>query len=90
MQSALSAPHFHNEEAAFEYVEARLWPKGPTCPHCGETVRIGVLKGKTTRPGLRKCYFLPQAIHRPRGHRVRVQPRPAADLASGNLPHVLV
>ncbi|MBI3516722.1 MAG: transposase, partial [Proteobacteria bacterium] len=31
----LSEPHFHDEEAAFAYVEARLWPKGPTCPHCG-------------------------------------------------------
>ena len=56
MASVLSAPHFHNEEAAFEYVEARLWPKGPVCPRCGETERIGRLQGKTTRPGLRKCY----------------------------------
>ena len=23
----LSAPHFHNEEAAFGYVEAHLWPE---------------------------------------------------------------
>ncbi len=56
MQSALSAPHFHNEEAAFAYVEAKLWPSGPVCRHCGETGRIGRLKGKTTRPGLHKCY----------------------------------
>jgi transposase-like protein len=56
MQSALSAPHFHNEEAAFAYVEARLWPTGPICPHCGGAERIGALKGKTTRPGLYKCY----------------------------------
>ena len=57
MASALSAPHFHNEEAAFEYVEARLWPNGPVCPHCGATSeRIGRLNGKSTRPGLRKCY----------------------------------
>ncbi len=54
--SLLSAPHFHDETAAFEYVEARLWPSGPTCPFCGECERIGRLKGKTTRPGLRKCY----------------------------------
>jgi transposase-like protein len=52
----LSAPHFHNEEAAFAYVEAHLWPNGPVCPHCGETARIGRLTGKTSRPGLRKCY----------------------------------
>lgn len=58
MTSALDALHFHNEEAAFEYVEARLWPNGPTCPHCGnaDAARIGRLQGKTTRPGLRKCY----------------------------------
>jgi len=56
MKSALSEPHFHNEEAAFAYVEARLWPNGPVCKHCGGTARIGKLKGKTTRPGLYKCY----------------------------------
>jgi transposase-like protein len=54
----LSAPHFHNEEAAFAYVEAHLWPEGPVCPHCGncDDKRIGRLTGKTSRPGLRKCY----------------------------------
>ena len=55
-KSVLSAPHFQNEEAAFAYVEAKLWPTGPVCPFCGERERIGVLNGKTTRPGLRKCY----------------------------------
>jgi transposase-like protein len=57
-KSVLSAPHFHNEEAAFAYVEALLWPNGPTCPHCGnvEADRIGRLQGKTSRIGLRKCY----------------------------------
>src|SRR5438552_18226841 len=52
----LSQPHFQNEAAAFAYVEARLWPTGPVCHHCGETARIGRLQGKTTRPGLYKCY----------------------------------
>lgn len=58
MTSVLSAPHFHNEEAAYAYVEAALWPTGPVCPHCGnvDAAKIGALKGKTTRPGLRKCY----------------------------------
>jgi transposase-like protein len=56
--SVLSADRFHNEEAAFEYVEAHLWPNGPTCPHCGnaDAAKIGRLQGKTTRAGLRKCY----------------------------------
>jgi transposase-like protein len=52
----LTASQFLNEPAAFAYVEARLWPNGPVCPHCGETARIGRLNGKTTRPGLHKCY----------------------------------
>lgn len=54
--NVLSAPQFQNEDAAFDYVESHLWPRGPVCPHCGERERIGRLQGKTTRPGLRKCY----------------------------------
>ena len=54
--AVLTAPQFLTEEAAFTYVEARLWPDGPVCPHCGETERIGRLNGKTTRLGLHKCY----------------------------------
>ena len=30
--SVLSRPEFHDEEAAYAYVEARLWPHGATCP----------------------------------------------------------
>ena len=56
MKSELSAEHFHNEAAAFAYVEAKLWPTGPVCSHCGEINRIGKLNGKATRPGLYKCY----------------------------------
>lgn len=55
--SVLSAAHFQDEDAAFEYVEAHLWPNGPVCPHCQATGdKIGKLNGKTTRAGLRKCY----------------------------------
>ena len=56
MSSILSDFHFHNEAAAYKFVEARVWPDGPTCPHCGEAERIGKLKGKSTRIGVRKCY----------------------------------
>jgi len=52
----LTAPQFLTEAGAFAYVETRLWPNGPVCPHCGETGRTGRLNGKTTRPGLHKCY----------------------------------
>jgi len=55
--SVLNAPHFRNEQAAFDYVESRLWPNGPTCPHCGnaDAKRIHKMTGETTRTGLRKC-----------------------------------
>jgi transposase-like protein len=52
----LTDPIFHNEEAAYNLVEKRLWPNGPICPHCGNKERIGKLKGKSYRPGLYKCY----------------------------------
>ncbi len=55
--SILNAPHFQNEEAAFAYIEAALWPEGPVCPHCGASGdRVGRMAGKTTRLGLCKCY----------------------------------
>ena len=54
--SHLSAPHFHNEETAYAYVEARVWPTGPVYPHCGGYDRISKMQGKSTRVGLYKCY----------------------------------
>jgi transposase-like protein len=54
--STLEAAHFHNERAAYAYVEARVWPEGPVCPHCGGVERIGKLEGESTRPGVYKCY----------------------------------
>jgi transposase-like protein len=56
--SVLSAPHFHDEEAAFAWVEAIIWPNGPVCFHCGCTGRIGAIKAnpeKRVRYGLKKC-----------------------------------
>jgi transposase-like protein len=54
--SVLDAKHFHDEEAAYAYLEARVWPKGAVCPHCGGVDRVGKLKGKSTRIGVWKCY----------------------------------
>lgn len=55
-KSIFSAAHFNDEAAAYAYVEARLWPSGPVCPHCGTVDRAGRLKGASNRPGLWKCY----------------------------------
>jgi transposase-like protein len=52
----LAAPHFHNEEAAYRFVEQRVWPRGPICPHCGSVERISSMNGKSTRIGAYKCY----------------------------------
>ena len=63
----LSDARFFSEEAAFEYVEAQLWPEGPTCPHCGALAdKIGRLNARSkpskknpegvVQVGLRKCY----------------------------------
>jgi transposase-like protein len=51
--SILSEPHFHNEAAAIERLEAIVWPNGPVCPHCGGVDRITPVKGG--RVGLRRC-----------------------------------
>jgi transposase-like protein len=54
--SVLSDRHFHDEAAAYRFVEARIWPEGPVCPHCGGVDRISKMKGKSTRIGTYKCY----------------------------------
>jgi transposase-like protein len=56
MPSALSAKHLHDEAAAYRWVEARVWPTGRVCPHCGTVGDSGALKGKSTRIGVYKCY----------------------------------
>ena len=56
VKPVLSAPHFHDEEAAYAYVEARVWPQGPVCPRCKGGDRVGKLQGSSTRIGVHKCY----------------------------------
>jgi transposase-like protein len=56
--SVLSQPQFHDEAAAFAYVEAALWPNGPICHHCGGFDRIKEIKPnpeKRIRIGLKFC-----------------------------------
>lgn len=55
-ESILSAPYFHNEEAAYAFVEARIWAHGPVCPHCGGVERNRPMGGESTRIGTYKCY----------------------------------
>lgn len=54
--SLLSQKHLQNEEDAYKWVEARIWPNGAQCPHCFEQKRVSKMEGKATRFGLYKCY----------------------------------
>ena len=38
--SLLSLKHLQDEQAAYDWVEAQLWPNGPVCPDCEGTERI--------------------------------------------------
>jgi transposase-like protein len=53
--SILSSKFFHDEEAAYAFIEARLWPQGPICPKCGVIGNSVKLAGKSTRIGVHKC-----------------------------------
>jgi transposase-like protein len=65
--SVLSQPHFHDENAAFAYLESIVWADGVSCPHCGVTSgRVYDLSGVRGKPseknpkgairyGLKKC-----------------------------------
>lgn len=56
--SVLSKPYFHNEEAAFAYLESVIWADGAVCPHCGGLDRITKVKAnaeKRIRMGLWRC-----------------------------------
>lgn len=64
--SVLSKPYFHDEAAAFAFVEGIIWGGEAVCPHCGCTGRTYDLKGVRTkasrknpegveRHGLKKC-----------------------------------
>lgn len=48
--SALTAPHFQNEDAARAMIEGIRWPNGPACPHCGAEKHYA-----TKRPGRYRC-----------------------------------
>jgi transposase-like protein len=64
-KSVLAAAHFHDEAAAFAYLEKKLWPNGPVCPRVdadgvvceGEGYALNGVKDKKGRErlGLKKC-----------------------------------
>src|ERR1700692_3333901 len=57
MTANLQNPIFTDDAKAREWLEARVWPNGPVCPHCGNTDqdKITGLKGNAHRPGVYQC-----------------------------------
>jgi transposase-like protein len=65
--SVLSQPRFHDEAAAFAYLESIVWADGTVCPHCGvvkgRVYDLAGVRGKPSkkspdgalRHGLKKC-----------------------------------
>lgn len=51
--SVLSAPYFHNADAARVKLERALWPAGTVCPRCAGKERITAVKVGST--GLYRC-----------------------------------
>jgi transposase-like protein len=54
------AQNFSTEEAAIKFLEAKLWPDGPVCPHCGIMGEAFEMHSKEDsknkmRPGMWKC-----------------------------------
>jgi transposase-like protein len=56
MTANLQNPIFTDNTLAREWLEARVWPNGPVCPHCGVTSEhVTALHGKAHRPGVYQC-----------------------------------
>jgi transposase-like protein len=56
MSANLQNPIFTDETKARGWLEARVWPNGPVCPHCGSTGDdVTALQGKKHRPGVYQC-----------------------------------
>jgi transposase-like protein len=59
--SVFDKPYFQDEQAAFDRLEAIIWPIAIICPHCGSFGKAGALNGVKdkqgrVRLGLKKCY----------------------------------
>jgi transposase-like protein len=55
MATDLLNPIFTDENKAREWLEARIWPDGPVCPHCGVIDEATLMQGNSHRPGLYQC-----------------------------------
>jgi transposase-like protein len=54
-KSQSARPHFHDEDAAREWLEAARWPASRTCPHCKSEKHYATKKVGCYRCGHPKC-----------------------------------
>jgi hypothetical protein len=55
-EAELDNPAFQDDDLAREWFEARIWPNGPLCPHCGSFGEgVTRLQGKKHRDGCFQC-----------------------------------
>lgn len=56
MTAELDNPAFQDDDLAREWFEARIWPNGPICTHCGSFGEgVTRMQGKAHRPGCFQC-----------------------------------
>src|SRR5262245_27657408 len=56
MNAVLTDPIFLDETKAREWLEARVWPNGPVCPHCGAPEGyVTKLHGEAHLAGVYQC-----------------------------------
>ena len=87
--SVLSDKHFHDEAAAYAFVEARIWPDGRSARTAARRSASRALKGKSTRIGVCKCCACRKPFTVKVGTIFERQPRRAASVAAGDLPACL-
>ena len=62
----VTASQYQNEDSAREYLESKLWPDGPFCPHCGATGNTYKLESNPdSRNKLRKGVYKCGACRKP-------------------------
>ena len=83
MTDFLKNPIFTDEAAAREWLEARVWPHGPVCPHCGNADQAQNPRptGQSPPSGRVSVRRVPRAVHRDREDGFRAVPYQAEQVA---------
>ena len=88
MTDLLKNPIFKDETKAREWLEARVWPNGPVCPHCGnvDQGQDQGARGQGPPSGPLPVRRVPRTIHRDRQNRIRAQQNSSDQVAGRPVP----